>query len=106
MLSLPTIWIQHGCIRANRPNWLILVQAIPAKAIKLIIIIVSCTYRGRSQIQDRQGGLYSMGEEEKEQKEPMIHEEDEYGNILIYPNWSKTNAPKDQQSKWEVPIYM
>jgi hypothetical protein len=47
-----------------------------------------------------------MGEEEKEQKEPMVHEEDEYGNILIYPNWSKKNAPKDQQNKWEVPIYM
>jgi len=47
-----------------------------------------------------------MGEEEKEQKEPMIHEEDEHGNILIYPNWSKKNAPKEQQSKWEVPIYL
>jgi hypothetical protein len=50
--------------------------------------------------------IYSMSEEEKEQKEPMIQEEDEYGNILTYPNWSKKNAPKEQQSKWEVPIYM
>jgi hypothetical protein len=72
----------------------------------ITLIIVSCSYRCRSQIQDRQGGLYSMGEEEKEQKEPLIHEEDEHGNILIYPNWSKKNAPKDQQNKWEVPIYM
>jgi hypothetical protein len=51
------------------------------------------------------GALFNGGEE-KEQKEPMIHEEDEYGNILIYPNWSKKNAPKEQQNKWEVPIYM
>ncbi|OPY51413.1 MAG: hypothetical protein A4E49_02297 [Methanosaeta sp. PtaU1.Bin112] len=53
-----------------------------------------------------------MGKEEKgqkeqnEEKEQMIQEEDEYGNILTYPNWSKKNAPKELQSKWEVPIYM
>jgi hypothetical protein len=44
--------------------------------------------------------------EQKEEKEQMIREEDEYGTILTYPNWSKKNAPKEQQSKWEVPIYM
>jgi len=69
----------------------------------ITLIIVSCTYRSKPQTQDSQGGLYSMGDEEKE---PMIHEEDEHGNILIYPNWSKKNAPKEQQNKWEVPIYM
>jgi len=45
-----------------------------------------------------------MGDEEE--KVPMIHEEDEQGNILIYPAWSKKNAPKDRKEKWEVPIYM
>lgn len=45
-------------------------------------------------------------EEENEQKEQMVHEEDEQGNILVYPAWSKKNVPKDKQSKWEVPIYM
>lgn len=44
--------------------------------------------------------------DQKEEKEQMIQEEDEYGTILTYPNWSKKNAPKEQQSKWEVPIYM
>lgn len=44
--------------------------------------------------------------EQKEEKEQMIQEEDEYGTILTYPNWSKKNAPKEQQSKWEVSIYM
>jgi len=44
-----------------------------------------------------------MGEEEKE---PMIQEEDEQGNLLIYPTWSKKNAPKEPQNKWEVPIYI
>jgi hypothetical protein len=43
---------------------------------------------------------------DEEEKEPMIKEEDEQGNILIYPAWSKKNAPKDRQDKWEVPIYM
>jgi len=79
------------------------VGRLNADLVDNVVIIVSCSYRSRSQIQDRQGGLYSMGDEEKE---PMIHEEDEHGNILIYPNWSKKNAPKEQQSKWEVPIYM
>ena len=41
-----------------------------------------------------------------EEKEPMIQEEDEHGNILIYPARSKKNSPKDQQNKWEVPIYL
>jgi hypothetical protein len=53
---------------------------------------------------DRQGRAHPMGDEEE--KEPMIQEEDEQGNILIYPAWSKKNVPKDQQDKWEVPIYM
>jgi len=41
-----------------------------------------------------------------EEKEQTVHEEDEYGNVLVYPVWSKKNAPKDKQSKWEVPIYI
>ena len=32
-----------------------------------------------------------MSDDEKEQ---TIQEEDEHGNILIYPAWSKKNAPK------------
>ena len=44
-----------------------------------------------------------MSDDEKEQ---TIREEDEHGNILIYPAWSKKNAPKESQSKWEVPIYL
>ena len=44
--------------------------------------------------------------ERQEEKEQMVQEEDEYGTILTYPNWSKKNAPKEEQSKWEVPIYM
>lgn len=43
-----------------------------------------------------------MSDEEKEQ---TVHEEDE-GTILIYPVWTKKNAPSDKQSKWEVPIYL
>jgi hypothetical protein len=44
-----------------------------------------------------------MSDEEKEQ---TIHEEDDQGNILVYPAWTKKNAPNDKQSKWEVPIYL
>ena len=44
-----------------------------------------------------------MSDEEEEQ---VIREEDEYGNVLVYPAWSKKNAPKDGQNKWEVPIYI
>ena len=44
-----------------------------------------------------------MSDEEKEQ---TIQEEDEQGNILIYPVWSKKNAPKERQDKWVVPIYL
>jgi len=44
-----------------------------------------------------------MSDEEREQ---TIQEEDEHGNILIYSAWSKKNAPKDKQDKWEVPIYL
>ncbi|MCK9587208.1 MAG: hypothetical protein PHD17_02925 [Methanothrix soehngenii] len=55
-------------------------------------------------------GLYALGPlydlEEKEENEQMVNEEDEQGNILVYPAWSKKNAPKDKQNKWEVPIYM
>jgi hypothetical protein len=43
---------------------------------------------------------------EGEEKEQIIREEDEYGNIIAYPAWSKKNAPRDQQNKWEVPIYL
>lgn len=46
----------------------------------------------------------SMSEEEK--KEELIREEDEYGNILVYPAWSKKNAPKDGKDRWDVPIYL
>jgi len=45
----------------------------------------------------------TMSEEEKEQ---TVHEEDDQGNILAYPAWNKKNAPKDNQDKWEVPIYL
>jgi hypothetical protein len=41
-----------------------------------------------------------------EEKEQPIKEEDEHGNILVYPAWSKKNAPKDRQDKWEIPIYI
>ncbi|HOU70819.1 MAG TPA: hypothetical protein PKY20_06815 [Methanothrix sp.] len=44
-----------------------------------------------------------MSDEEDVQN---IREEDEHGNILVYPVWSKKNAPKDRQDKWEVPIYI
>jgi hypothetical protein len=44
-----------------------------------------------------------MSDEEKEQ---TIQEEDEQGNILTYPVWSKKNAPKERQDKWVVPIYL
>jgi hypothetical protein len=42
----------------------------------------------------------------KEEKEPNVREEDDQGNILVYPAWNKKNAPKDNQDKWEVPIYL
>jgi hypothetical protein len=41
-----------------------------------------------------------------EEEEQVVREEDEYGNVLVYPAWSKKNAPKDGQNKWEVPIYI
>lgn len=41
-----------------------------------------------------------------EEKVQTVHEEDDQGNILAYPVWSKKNAPKDNQDKWEVPIYL
>ena len=44
-----------------------------------------------------------MSDEEKEQ---IIQEEDEQGNILSYPVWSTKNVPKERQDKWEVPIYL
>ena len=59
----------------------------------------------RSAVMIREG--FKMAEkEEKEENEQMVNEEDEQGNILVYPAWSKKNAPKDKQNKWEVPIYM
>jgi hypothetical protein len=59
----------------------------------------------RSAVMIREG--FKMAEkEEKEENEQMVNEEDEQGNILVYPAWSKKNAPKDEQSKWDVPIYM
>ena len=42
---------------------------------------------------------------DKEEKEQIMHEEDEGGNIIAYPVWSKKNVPKERQDKWEVPIY-
>ena len=51
-----------------------------------------------------------MSDEEKEQideeKEQIITEEDEQGNVLVYPAWSKKNSPEDRRDKWEVPIYI
>ena len=44
-----------------------------------------------------------MSDDEKEQ---TIREEDEQGSILVYQVWTKKNAPKDGQDKWEVPIYL
>jgi hypothetical protein len=44
-----------------------------------------------------------MSEEGKEQ---TVHEEDDQGNILVYPVWNKKNVPKDNQDKWEVPVYL
>jgi len=41
-----------------------------------------------------------------EEKEQIIREEDEHGSIISYPVWSKKNAPKESQNKWEVPIYL
>lgn len=35
-----------------------------------------------------------------------VREEDDQGNILAYPVWNKKNAPKDNQDKREVPIYL
>jgi hypothetical protein len=49
------------------------------------------------------GGSKNVSDEEKEQ---IVHEDDDQGNILAYPAWNKKNAPKDNQSKWEVPIYL
>ena len=53
-----------------------------------------------------QAGQLFCDLEEKEENEQMVNEEDEQGNISVYPAWSKKNAPKDKQNKWEVPIYM
>ncbi len=51
-----------------------------------------------------------MSDEEKEEideeKEQIITEEDEQGNVLVYPVWSKKNSPEDRRDKWEVPIYI
>lgn len=41
-----------------------------------------------------------------EEKVKTVHEEDDQGNILVYPVWNKKNAPKENQDKWEVPIYL
>jgi hypothetical protein len=41
-----------------------------------------------------------------DEKEETIQEEDEHGNIIIYPAWSKKNGPKENQNKCEVPIYL
>jgi hypothetical protein len=53
--------------------------------------------------QDTLPEVATMSEEEKGQ---TVHEEDDHGNILVYPVWNKKNAPKDNQDKWEVPIYL
>ena len=45
-------------------------------------------------------------EKENEKEEQIIREEDEHGNILVYPAWSKKNAPKEAQEKWDVPVYI
>ena len=48
-------------------------------------------------------GQIRLSDEEEEQ---VVREVDEYGNVLVYPAWSKKNAPKDGKNKWEVPIYI
>ena len=48
-------------------------------------------------------GQIRLSDEEEEQ---VVREVDEYGNVLVYPAWSKKNAPKDGKNKWEVPIYV
>ena len=56
-----------------------------------------------------------MSDEEKKEKgekgetgekEEIIREEDEFGNVIMYPAWSKKNAPKEMRNKWDVPIYL
>jgi hypothetical protein len=47
-----------------------------------------------------------VGGDERRRKEQIVREEDDQGNILSYPAWNKKNAPKDNQDKWEVPIYL
>lgn len=42
----------------------------------------------------------------EEQKEEIVREEDEHGVIISFPVWTKKNAPKESQSKWEPPIYL
>jgi len=44
--------------------------------------------------------------EDADEKEQLIQEEDEYGCLLVYPAWSKKNAPAEKMSKWEVPVYL
>jgi len=46
------------------------------------------------------------GKEDADEKEQLIQEEDEYGCLLVYPAWSKKNAPAEKKSKWEVPVYL
>lgn len=43
---------------------------------------------------------------DEEEKDQIMQEEDEHGTIMAYPVWSKKNAPKDVQDRWEVPIYI
>jgi hypothetical protein len=50
--------------------------------------------------------MMSDEETSDEGKDKIIQEEDEHGNIISYPIWSKKNAPKERQDKWEVPIYL
>ena len=40
------------------------------------------------------------------EKEQLVREEDEHGCLLVYPAWSKKNAPAEKNSKWEVPVYL
>jgi hypothetical protein len=41
-----------------------------------------------------------MSDEEKEQ---TIHEEDDQGNILVYPAWTKKNVPKEKNTSGKFP---
>ncbi|HNX39002.1 MAG TPA: hypothetical protein PKK11_00355 [Methanothrix sp.] len=52
------------------------------------------------------GDAGSEKTEDAGEKEQIIREEDEHGCLLVYPAWSKKNAPAENKSKWDVPVYL